>query len=302
MYRSIAVTTDFSEESREAFDAAALVARKFGAKLCLLHVATSPTIMTPWQVAPGPEETEKRCKAAQSRVEDLAKQADAFAGMKVEARAIQGDSAEAVCDFQEREHADLLVMATRGHSGIKHFLLGSFTAKVLQLAPCPILVFRTYEDEGEALKQAFNPNRILVPCDFSRHSRKALEAAGSWARLFDTRVKVLYVVDQYVSPELDPETSSATVQEYYEKRVAEATAKLKELVGSSLKGVPSETAVRIGHPAVEILEEAESFGARLIAMSSRGLSALDRIAMGSVAERVIQGAKCPVLVTGRSPV
>jgi nucleotide-binding universal stress UspA family protein len=59
--------------------------------------------------------------------------------------------------------------------------------------------------------------------------------------------------------------------------------------------------LRIGHPALEILEEAGAFGARLITMSSRGLSALDRIAMGSVAERVIQGAKCPVLVTGRNP-
>lgn len=302
MYRSIAVTTDFSGESTDAFEAAALVAKKFGAKLCLLHVAQSPTIMTPWQVAPGPEEAEKLRRAAQRRVEDLAKKTSAFAGIMVEARAIQGDSADAVCDFQEREHADLLVMATRGHGGIKHFLLGSFTAKVLQIASCPILVFRTYENEGEALKQPFNPNRILVPCDFSRHSRRAFEAAGSWARAFDAMVKVLYVVDQYVSPELEPETSSATVQEYYEKRVAEATAKLQDLVGSSLKGAPGEIAVRIGHPAVEILEEARSFGARLIAMSSRGLTALDRIAMGSVAERVIQGAKCPVLVTSRNPV
>lgn len=301
MYRSIAVTTDFSEDSKEAFEVAALVAKKFGAKLCLLNVSQNPTIMTPWQVAPGPDAAEKRRKAAQSRLEDLARNSPAFAGMQIEARAVQGDSADAVCDFQEREHANLLVMATRGHSGIKHFLLGSFTAKVLQLASCPILVFRTYEDEGEGPRQPFSPSRILVPCDFSRHSRRALEGARSWATAFGSMVKVLYVVEQYVSPDLDPETSSATVQEYYEKQVAEASAKLEELVGSSLKGVPSEIAVSIGHPGVEILEEAESFGARLIAMSSRGLSALDRIAMGSVAERVIQRARCPVLVTGRNP-
>jgi len=167
---------------------------------------------------------------------------------------------------------------------------------MLQLAACPVLVFRALREEPAKGVQPFHPVRILVPCDFSRHSRKSLDTARWWANTFDSMVRVLHVVEPLVSPEEGPPGS---VQEYFERRTSEASGKLKELSGSHLKGVVSETAVRVGHPAVESLNEAESFGARLIVMSSRGLGVLDRIAMGSVAERVIQGASCPVLVTGR---
>ena len=150
------------------------------------------------------------------------------------------------------------------------------------------------------MKQPFNPTRILVPCDFSRHSRAALEAARLWANAFDSTVNALYVVEEDASADKNADTSSASIQEYYEKHSGEASVKLKDLARSELRGVTSETAVRTGHPAVEILAEAKAFGARLIIMPSRGLTVLDRLATGSVAERVIQGARCPVLVTGRN--
>jgi len=297
MYRSIAVTTDFSEPSMEPFEAAALTAKKFGAKLWLVNVSQNPAVVTPWQISSSPAELEARRQAAQRRLEDLARGTPAFAGMKIEARAVLGDSAEAVCDFQEREQVDLLIIATHSHGKIKNFLLGSFTAKVLQLAACPLLVFRTFE--GEAPKRTFNPSRILVPCDFSRYSKSSLETAREWAKAFDAMVNVLHVVEQRINPDTDLLAPSRTVEEYYERRVAEASNKLKGLVESTLNGVPVQTAVCIGNPAAKIIEKAEDLGARLIVMPSRGITVLDRIAMGSVAERTIHGAKCPVLVTRR---
>jgi nucleotide-binding universal stress UspA family protein len=296
MFRSIAVTTDFSEASKEAFGAATALARKFSSKLYLLHSTQSPQIFTPWQVPQTPAEVETRQADLQHRLEQLVRGEGILAGVRVEARALAGSSTEAIVDFQEKEKIDLLVMATHGHSGIKHFLLGSFTAKVLQLATCPVLVVRSTKESEGAPRQPFHPSRILIPYDFSRGSRVALDTAKFWARAFDASAKLLFVVQQRISPDIDPATPSTTVAEYYQTRRAEAAERLEALARKELDGIPHQVAVRVGHPAVEILKEAEELRAGLIVMGSRGLSVLDRLAMGSIAERTIQGAACPVLI------
>jgi nucleotide-binding universal stress UspA family protein len=252
-------------------------------------------IYTPWQLTPvSLTHAEKRQETAQKRLEDLAKSETVFDDMKVRAHAILGQSVEALHKFQEREEIDLIMIATHGQSGSKEFTLGSFTGKVIELATCPVLVFR--EQPGPSGRAfLFRPARILVPYDFSGPSRVALETASEWAGQFGGAARLVYVVDDkaILGHILKPNEG---IEERIQKTQREAKQELERLIPDNLQGRKADAIVRVGQPAAEILKEADAFGADLIIMASRGLSILERLSMGSVAERTIHGAKCPVLV------
>ena len=136
---------------------------------------------------------------------------------------------------------------------------------------------------------------ILVPHDFSGPSRVALETASEWAGQFKAAVRLVYVVDDGAllgAQALEP-------TEGIQDRVAEMNRRGKEelerLIASNLRGLQADSAVRVGQPAAEIIREATAFDADLIIMASRGLSVLERLSVGSVAERTIHGVRCPVL-------
>jgi nucleotide-binding universal stress UspA family protein len=230
------------------------------------------------------------------RLEDLAASEPAFAGINVRARVLAGESAEALSKFQKHEEIDLVVIASHGHTGIQHFLLGSFAAKALQLMSCPVLLYRVTREAAERGKAAFHPGRILVPQDFSRASAGAADVACAWSREFKAEARLLFVVERLASLYGYLSGSDDGVAQYLEKVCGEGRDRLARLLREGWEGVRAEPKARIGHPAVEILREAEEYRADLIIMASRGLSGLERLAMGSVAERTIQGATCPVLV------
>jgi nucleotide-binding universal stress UspA family protein len=291
MLHSIAVTTDFSTLSRQAFAAAAALGRKHQARLYLLHVLPPPEIVKPWQlVNEPPAELDARRAAAEARLEELVTAETAFAGLDVRLRVLQGEPAEAASRFLKLEEIELVVIASHGWTGAERFPLGSFTAKVLELTTCPVLVFRATSGESSGLP-GFHPKRFLVPHDFSQASGVALEVARSWARDFDAAVRLIFVAD-------DRHLSGGSSEAGARVR-AEGMERLERLVLEEWRGITAEAVAHIGHPAVEILEEAQSFRADLIVLASRGLSALERLAIGSTAERVIQGARCPVLVVKR---
>lgn len=294
MFRTIYVPTDFSSAARDAYGPAAGLARKFGSRLCLAHLLESPQIFTPWQVPPSGSAAVLLDREAQVRLDREATQAPELAGLKVETRLIKEGGVERLCELAEEDSADLIVLATHGRSGIRHFLLGSFASKLLQLASGPVLVVRSSREREGQIPPLFHPARILVPHDFSKPAREALRTARSWARSFDAAVRLLFVVQEQVDP---GGSTSPSVAEHYERRGQEALERLGALARAELDGLPVETAVRIGHPGLEIAREAAACRAGLVVMASRGLTVIDRLPLGSIAERTIHEAPCPVLVT-----
>ena len=299
MFRSMAVTTDFSDAARAAFGAAGSLARKLGARLYLLHVARDPAGFYPWQArAKAQYEAEARVRTAdlERKLEAVVCDEPAFAGLPVKTRVLHDGSAAAISKFQRTEEIDLIVMATHGHTGVKHFLLGSFSAKVLQLAACPVLLVRTSDDGRGSSTPAFHPQRILVPHDFSKASVESLVTARDMAAEFEADVRLLHVVESHGASGGGPLEKDPDLAEYYENVRAEAMDRLRQLIAAEWAGVSAEACVRKGHPAIEILKEAYELPADLIVMASRGLSVLDRISVGSVAERIVHRAPCPVLI------
>ena len=143
--------------------------------------------------------------------------------------------------------------------------------------------------------------RILVPVDFSAHSDRALRYATTLADRFNATVEVLHVVeDPFVSGAWSPEAVAPNIPELLADLVAAARGKLDELKAATIRrGVRLETTVLTtvltGKPADSIADYARTERFDLIVMGTHGRTGLSHALLGSVAERVVRKAPCPVL-------
>lgn len=136
--------------------------------------------------------------------------------------------------------------------------------------------------------------RILVPLDFSVHSDAATDYAMELARAFNATVHLLNVVE-------DPMAAGAWSSGVYTAELAglqinlarDAETRLRESLPAGAAHVTTE--VRTGHAATQILDAARERGIDLIVMGTRGRTGLAHIVMGSVAEKIVRLANCPVL-------
>jgi nucleotide-binding universal stress UspA family protein len=137
--------------------------------------------------------------------------------------------------------------------------------------------------------------RIVCGFDGSEQSMKAARMAGDFARKYGAELTLVYVVEPYSPPVDLPGISFVDWIEPHRKAatrlIAEAAAKVAESAG-----VTPRTEVRVGPPANEIAFLAKDQGADLLVVGSRGLGAVKRMLLGSVADHVVHLAEIPVLV------
>lgn len=194
------------------------------------------------------------------------------------------------------EHgADLIVIATRGHTGLKRVWLGSTAERVVRHAPCPVLTVpaRRPAARGKGVLP-IRLKRIVVPMDLSEFSVQALPYAAAFAQRFGAEIILLYVMElQFPPPEVGPVRPEAVDQD--EEGVAENYLKRlrQEVLDEDLR---VQTTVRNGVPFQEITRAATSLGADMIILTTHGYTGLKHVALGSTAERVVRHADCPVLV------
>jgi len=145
-----------------------------------------------------------------------------------------------------------------------------------------------------AVRSPLKVKRILVPVDFSDCSKKALQYALPLAKEHEAALTLLYVVPPaYGAGEyggIDYAQLEGSMKEGGEKELT------KLVVDEVRQEVPADTLVLVGSPAVEIIEAARSLPADLIVISTHGRTGLKHVFLGSVAERVVQRAPCPVFV------
>jgi nucleotide-binding universal stress UspA family protein len=138
-----------------------------------------------------------------------------------------------------------------------------------------------------------NFERILVPIDFSRPSLDALDYAVEFSRPYKAQLTIISVVERglYGTPLLKDDPRELAVEE---KLAAETKmAQLAQELGE--RGIECETLVRSGVTYEEIIDTAKQIKASLIIMSTHGRTGLAHVFIGSVAERVVREATCPVL-------
>ena len=141
-----------------------------------------------------------------------------------------------------------------------------------------------------------NVNTILVPIDFSDDATKALSTAKELAKLFGARVVVLHAYHVGIAIASPMGGGYAVPVGFFEEIRAHAVAAVekaaKELVDDGIE------AIGVAHAepaAVSIIAEAESLPADIIVMGTRGLTGMKHVLLGSVAERIVRTAPCPVL-------
>jgi nucleotide-binding universal stress UspA family protein len=135
---------------------------------------------------------------------------------------------------------------------------------------------------------------ILVPVDFSAHSKEALDTAIHIARLFGSTIHLLHcyhIQTAGISPYgiVLPSSYYADLRDAAEKRLRDWHDIL------SKDGIKSESILSADSPSLAITLAAEEFKSDLIVMGTRGLSGLKHAMLGSVTERVVRLAPCPVL-------
>ncbi len=143
--------------------------------------------------------------------------------------------------------------------------------------------------------------RILVPTDFSDPSAEALATAMALAKAAGSVVDLVHVAVE-ASFALPPPIDVATVPIDMAKvmeRVTDGLRAEEERVQAA--GLRCETAMLVGRPDAEIVARATATGAELIVMGTHGRSGLAHALLGSVAERVVQHAPCPVLIVPKRP-
>ncbi|MGH0034973.1 MAG: universal stress protein [Myxococcota bacterium] len=144
--RKILVAVDFSAHSDKAVEDGIDLAKRFDAELHLVHAFDVPVPMvTPYEVAVPTGFVEQAREAAKKRLQELEEKVRA-AGSDVHAHLTEAPAAHAVARAAEELGVDLIVMGTRGNTGLKHVILGSVAERTLRLAPCSVLTVKTADD------------------------------------------------------------------------------------------------------------------------------------------------------------
>jgi len=136
--------------------------------------------------------------------------------------------------------------------------------------------------------------KMLVPIDFSEVSIVLVPYAKYFAEKLQVKIHLLYVVRSldYFGGFYVPHTS---IKKFEEEIIKGAEKRMKDFVEEHFKDFQVKFHVLIGDAATEILNFAEKENIDLILMGTHGRKGLDKIIFGSVAERVVKGASCPVL-------
>ena len=137
---------------------------------------------------------------------------------------------------------------------------------------------------------------ILVPTDFSEASEAALKYGKEMARVFGASLHVVHVMDDLLAHAWSAEVYVASMPNLREEIEHEATGRLAALVSDDERqGLRVSTAIVAGNPFLEIVRYAKTNEIDLIVIGTHGRGPVAHMLLGSVAEKVVRKAPCPVL-------
>lgn len=278
-YRKILVAFDGSESGKNALRQA-IVLRDLE-KSWIKVLAVVPAYEGDLELV-GVSDIEKVLRGPREKLLKAAEEVAREESTEVMTNVEQGEAYEKIVDVCEDESCDLIVMGRRGLRRLERMLMGSVTARVIGHSEKDVFVVPR--------NVKLTLENILLATDGSAHSEAALDRAFHFAKLCNSTITAVSVVDVY--PEFYAEAPE--VVEKMEKKAVEIIDHVREKAEKA--GVKVETKVLSGHAAEEIVGLADEIKAGVILMGSRGRSGIKKFIMGSVAERVIGLASCPVLV------
>jgi nucleotide-binding universal stress UspA family protein len=293
-FQKILCATDFSDFANRTIPYGAAISVEYGAKLYACHVIdlTGVAIYGEFQLDPVGQQLRIR-QEAQAQLEAIF---GAYHLVNWEPLIAVGKPAAEIARIVEEKDIDLVISATRGHTGLKRLLLGSVTQRLMHTLSCPLLTVHSPETEESVPAAAdIRFGKILIGCDFSADSLLALDFGLSLAQEFESELHMVHVVEPAAyngllkNPEQQPAAAAALPVEAFEER-------LRGLVSSEARNWCSlTTGVFRGRPYEELVSYAVARRIDLIVLGVRGYGLVKSILMGSTTDRVVRRAPCPVL-------
>lgn len=295
----ILFATDGSRGSAAAEAYACGLARSWDASLTVMNVLEFPSELDPENPVNQLYLAELMKQATQELVELKARAAGR--GVSAETKIGTGIPSEEVLATARGEEPDLIVVGTRGRTGLAHVLLGSTAERIIRAASCPVLTVRAElhgeERTGGSRHDPSALTRILVPVDFSDCSLDALEYGALVAQRSKASIRMLHVLEP-VSYGLDFTLPRVAKRDHDREAITKRLSDLAAALTSA--GLVSDFVVSGGLPADSILHAATTHDIGVIVMGTHGRRGLSHALFGSVAEFVLRKSSCPVL-TVRSP-
>jgi nucleotide-binding universal stress UspA family protein len=283
----ILLATDGSEDSRGATDWLRQLPLPATSSVLVVTVASDPT----W-VRSDRSDLVEAVHADAREVVETARRSLAPRWPETAARVMDGDPRSAILQASEDWSADLVVVGSRGLGAFAGMVLGSVSIEVARHASCAVLI----------TKGSPRPVRTaVVAVDGSPDSLAAARWFGSLQLDRGLRVHLVAVAERPRFPTSAPEVIRPQLSASIAQIIRERTEELEKALGSVEKGFASgpaavERAVVVGSPGDVIVDAAKTAGADLVVVGARGLGAFGRVLLGSVSERVVHNASCPVLI------
>ena len=219
----------------------------------------------------------------------------------------EGNPGEELESLSTKDGKDLVVLGTRGLTGIKRFLLGSVSERVLHNAPCSVLIVR-----GPA-RWFQRGLRILMAVDNSAEAKTVLQFLNQWQFPENSELVLFHVIEPFDYRVVQDNYGIVKLGEQEEVSLGKCEKERLRYLEKSRKALFQEARKKLnikkvkggslssGVAAEEILKAAQRFRSDLIVLGSRNLRGITRTFSGSVSQKVVRHAPCSVLVVRKIP-
>lgn len=220
------------------------------------------------------------------------------AGYRVTTHVVEGDAAQVILDLAQTTGADLIAMSTHGRTGFMRWTLGSVAERVVHGAQIPIFLAR------EVTQPRVGPlGSILLPLDGSAVAEQALPEAQALAFANDAHLLLLQVIQRldessqrlFFKDEVAAKSTFAEWRAQAESYLAGVALRLERA------GVGCSYRVVVDNPDKAICDLTKDNGVDLVVMGTHGRTGMQRWVYGSVANKVLRGASCPLLLVRTGP-
>lgn len=296
-FRSILVPLDGSPFAEQALPLAARIAERTGGKLRLALVHELPSapvdLLAARMYAAMELGTRRAERAYLRRIQARLREGGTRLSSAV---TMTGKPGPTLSQYVHELGMDLVVMATHGRGGVRRAWLGSVADHLIRALNVPVLLVRPHEGE-RAVKPSVEPTEILVPLDGSPLAEEAIPIAVLLARGLGLEISLLQVVvpvllssDPILANPYD-EDLTAGVRDQAQDYVRDLAERLRS------QGVRASGTAAIGwYPTDTILSLARPERVAMVVIATHGRGGVRRLALGSVADKVVRGAEVPVLV------
>ncbi|WP_115863875.1 universal stress protein [Halorussus litoreus] len=283
MFESMLLPTDGSEGTDEAIAHALDLAERFDATLFVVNVADTNRDSVTVVDAEVVDALEREGTEIVDAVAETARRR----GVDVETEVVQGDPATTIADYAAQRGMDLVVMPTRGRSGVSEHLLGSVTERAVRLSEVPVLTIDSNADG----RTAFPYENVLVATDGGEAAATAVDRGVELASGLDAALHAISVVDDV---SLGYDVRSSAVSQQLDDAARETVNSIVDRAHEA--GVESaDGIVRHGVVYEELLDAVEATDADVVVLGTHGRGGAERVLLGSVAERVLRSSPVPVL-------